>query len=173
VGGGSGREPDERSLADGREISRIRRERVFPIGFSDVWSPILGGYVLETCPDCWGQTPARRRSRFVVRSSGNPSILDASWPGNMVWSVDRWSSVRTADRRAPRSDKTFPVSRSVCTLRRTRSRRIAASTSPETITETRAVPTSRISLQKRDFRPADVRHFRPNTAFSGYSRCAF
>jgi hypothetical protein len=45
----------------------------------------------------------------------------------------------------------FPVSRSVCTPRKTRSRRIAASTSPETITETRGVSTSRISLPKTRF----------------------
>jgi len=161
--GRSGRVSDKQSLMEGSVASELFRSAF------DLRSPILDGYVLETCPGCWGQTPARRQSRFVVRSSGSPSIPDANWPESTVWSADRWSSVRTADRRVPRSDRTFPVSRSVCTPRRTRSRRIAASTSPETITETHRMPTSRISL-RRDFRPADIRHFRSKrAALSGYS----
>lgn len=105
-------------------------------------------HLLETCPDCWDQTRARMPSRSASHSNENRSILNASWPGSTESSVDRWSSIRTYDRPAPRSDRTSPVSRSVCIPRRTRSRRIAGSTNNNH--ETAVL--SQLSLNVRDRR---------------------
>lgn len=82
-------------------------------------------YVPETCPDYWDRTRERKRSHFVVRNNGSPSIRGASWPENTGSSVDPWFLVRTIDRRVPRSDRKSLCARSVCIPRRIRSTRIA------------------------------------------------